>query len=142
MLALRLIYLAYYADGNHRTAVPPDRALLAKATRRRQPYARSPPTGFRHQTKNNYLWISSIAVLLYTSGSMAYFIYVERNRAPGLSVQDNFIVQGQNRAIESELCSTYSARNGVLVHYVRAGGGSIIILTIAMSMDLWWRRAG
>ena len=35
---------------------------------------------------------------------------------PGLSVQDNFIVQGQNRAIESELCSTYSARNGVLVH--------------------------
>ena len=30
--------MAYYADGNHRSTVLPDRALLAQATGQRQPY--------------------------------------------------------------------------------------------------------
>ena len=30
--------MAYHVDGNQRSAVPPDRALLAQATRQRQPY--------------------------------------------------------------------------------------------------------
>jgi len=32
------MYMAYCADGNHRSAVPPDRALLAQATGQRKPY--------------------------------------------------------------------------------------------------------
>src|SRR4029453_4875341 len=32
------MHKAYWVDGNHRRAIPPDRALLAQTTRQRQPY--------------------------------------------------------------------------------------------------------